>query len=195
VRASIHRAAVQLFGDQGFDATSIQEIAARAGVTKPMVYYYFKSKTGLLRAILEEAREQFSTQLQQAATQEALPVAERVLALLRIQAQTFHDRPALNRFFHRILFTDPPRAIRRMDRVQIKEIAESLQRIFRALAEQGVARGELKGDPEIIAALLHSLFNYSHMLSFVFADEPGAAPRPWGEKMLQTLLQGIGQPP
>jgi AcrR family transcriptional regulator len=53
-----HRAA-SLFADKGFAGTSIREVAAAAGVTKPTVYYYFGSKDGLIRHIIDGAMRQF----------------------------------------------------------------------------------------------------------------------------------------
>jgi AcrR family transcriptional regulator len=51
-------AAELVFAERGFRATSMEEVAARVGVTKPMIYEYFGSKEGLLRACLERARRQ-----------------------------------------------------------------------------------------------------------------------------------------
>lgn len=43
------------FGRKGFDATSMDDIAAACGVTKPMLYNYFKSKEGLYAAMINQA--------------------------------------------------------------------------------------------------------------------------------------------
>ena len=43
-RQKILDAAERLFADQGFDATSVESIAAAAGVNKALIYYYFKDK-------------------------------------------------------------------------------------------------------------------------------------------------------
>jgi TetR/AcrR family transcriptional regulator len=53
-RSIILDAALQLFSRKGFDAVGVQEIANSAGITKPSLYYYFKSKQGLLEAIVTE---------------------------------------------------------------------------------------------------------------------------------------------
>jgi len=45
--------ALDLFTEKGFDATTLQEIADRLGVTKAALYYHFRSKTEILDAILE----------------------------------------------------------------------------------------------------------------------------------------------
>jgi AcrR family transcriptional regulator len=46
-----------LFAERGFDATSIEEIAARAGVTKPVVYEHFGGKEGLYAVVVDREME------------------------------------------------------------------------------------------------------------------------------------------
>jgi AcrR family transcriptional regulator len=52
-REKILDAARAMFGDQGFDATSIAEIGAGADISKSVLYHYFGSKAGLYEALLE----------------------------------------------------------------------------------------------------------------------------------------------
>jgi AcrR family transcriptional regulator len=58
VRDRVLRAAVELFAEQGYDKTSVQEVVERAGVTKGALYHYFSAKDDLLyeiyRALLVE---------------------------------------------------------------------------------------------------------------------------------------------
>jgi TetR/AcrR family transcriptional regulator len=56
-RALILRAASEEFADKGFAASKTSDIAAKAGVPKPNVYYYFKSKENLYREVLESIIE------------------------------------------------------------------------------------------------------------------------------------------
>jgi AcrR family transcriptional regulator len=51
LRERIFRAGLNAFANQGFVETSVDEIVATAGTTKPMLYYYFGSKAGLYQAI------------------------------------------------------------------------------------------------------------------------------------------------
>ena len=51
VQSRLLDAAVDLFAEKGFDGTSVQEIVARAEVTKGAMYHYFRSKDDLLYAI------------------------------------------------------------------------------------------------------------------------------------------------
>ena len=53
-QASIEQAAARAFGRTGFAATSMDDVAAEAGVTKVLVYRHVDSKEGLYRSILEQ---------------------------------------------------------------------------------------------------------------------------------------------
>jgi AcrR family transcriptional regulator len=50
-------AAVSVFAERGFHAASMDEIAARAGVSKPILYTHFESKDGLYEAILQRSAQ------------------------------------------------------------------------------------------------------------------------------------------
>jgi AcrR family transcriptional regulator len=52
-RQRILDVSAELFVDQGYDGTSLREIAERLGVTKAALYYHFASKDQIIRALLE----------------------------------------------------------------------------------------------------------------------------------------------
>jgi AcrR family transcriptional regulator len=54
-RARILDAALELFSEHGFDGTTLQQIADRLGFTKAALYYHFRSKDDLLRALIAPA--------------------------------------------------------------------------------------------------------------------------------------------
>jgi AcrR family transcriptional regulator len=58
----------RVFAERGFHATSMDEIAAGVGVTKPMLYAYFGSKEGLYLACVEQAGEQMLSRIIEAIT-------------------------------------------------------------------------------------------------------------------------------
>lgn len=55
-QAVILAAAEEEFAQHGLTATRTEAIAAKTGVAKSMIYYYFKSKEGLYRAVLERSQ-------------------------------------------------------------------------------------------------------------------------------------------
>lgn len=52
-KAEIREVALELFRRQGYEKTSLREIAERLGITKAALYYHFRSKEDLLRALVE----------------------------------------------------------------------------------------------------------------------------------------------
>ena len=52
-RQEILDTALELFADQGYDKTSLREIAEQVGVTKAALYYHFRSKEDILVALVE----------------------------------------------------------------------------------------------------------------------------------------------
>ena len=56
-RREIYEAALTLFRERGFDATTMQQVAERAGVAKGAAYYYFPSKEALIQSYYEEVQQ------------------------------------------------------------------------------------------------------------------------------------------
>jgi AcrR family transcriptional regulator len=81
--------AEELFSERGYQGASMDELARRAGVTKPVVYELFGSKDGLFRACLERSAERLASLVAEAVRAESEPAA-RVraggLAFLRFAA-------------------------------------------------------------------------------------------------------------
>jgi AcrR family transcriptional regulator len=61
-RQAIMKAAVRLFADKGFQATSVRDIVAKAGVNQAAINYHFKGKDGLYLELLKTAFEKLTEQ-------------------------------------------------------------------------------------------------------------------------------------
>lgn len=55
----ILQAALRLFSEKGYEATSTREICEFAGITKPTLYYFYQSKEGVYRALVKNATDEF----------------------------------------------------------------------------------------------------------------------------------------
>ncbi len=53
-RSRLRELALEMFAEQGYEKTSLREIAERLGVTKAALYYYFKSKEDIVRSLVED---------------------------------------------------------------------------------------------------------------------------------------------
>jgi AcrR family transcriptional regulator len=86
-RSRIVSAAVSLFAEQGFDATSVNQVVARAGVAKGALYHHFSSKDDLLYEVYGGLVQRQLTGLTEV-LQRGLPPAEAVREIVRDMVRT-----------------------------------------------------------------------------------------------------------
>ncbi|GIW13579.1 MAG: TetR family transcriptional regulator [Tepidiforma sp.] len=141
-RAAILQAASTLFHQQGFEETSIQQIAEAADTGVGTLYGYFTSKEELLREVLRAARDE-SVERYRSAVAGNTPAIERVCAALQSIAEYLDD--------NRRLLVSVFRLAARNQSFD-DEYAEWLQRRFTELIESGIASGELRPVPADAAA-------------------------------------------
>lgn len=60
--------AIELFSKKGYEAVGVQELCDASGITKPTLYYYFKSKAGVLEHIVNTKGKEYLLQIQTALT-------------------------------------------------------------------------------------------------------------------------------
>jgi AcrR family transcriptional regulator len=66
-RQAILDSAVAIFARKGYAGASVQDILQATGLSKPTLYYYFKSKAGLFQAILDSAYDESFRLMKEAA--------------------------------------------------------------------------------------------------------------------------------
>ncbi len=141
VARHIARVAARLFATQGYDATSVREIVEGAGVAKPTLYYYFRSKEGLAKALVSVPLADLVEQLRLVVTSEDDPI--RCLEqVFEAQFAFCRDDPERGRFLYALIF-GPPGSVPAHDMEPCKEdlIALDGGRCCR-LADAGIIRRE-----------------------------------------------------
>ena len=115
-RRRILDAAAEAFAADGYHATSIREIATRAGITKPVLYDHFASKQRLYIELIEGARDELAMLGTTAMSGDA-PVEARVRAAIDTFFRYVEARPAAAR----VLLRPPegePEVVEAAERVQ-----------------------------------------------------------------------------
>jgi AcrR family transcriptional regulator len=100
-RARIQQVALELFADNGYEATSLREIAERLGVTKAALYYHFKTKDEIIESLVQDRAAKIE-ELVNWAREQPRTVHTRC-EFLRRYSDTLHDsgHDLLMRFFER----------------------------------------------------------------------------------------------
>lgn len=86
----------KLFGEQGFSATSIRDIAQNASINVSMISYYFGSKEGLLKAIVESKLDIMKVNLENLVTDKTLSPIEKIEILIEKSIAEFWNNRDLN---------------------------------------------------------------------------------------------------
>ncbi|MBI5408782.1 MAG: TetR/AcrR family transcriptional regulator [Nitrospirae bacterium] len=79
-RGRLLGAALDIFNERGYAASSVREIVKAAGVTKPMLYYYFRNKEGIYTELMTKPFEVLEKILEETA-HEKLSARKRVIRL------------------------------------------------------------------------------------------------------------------
>ena len=131
-------AAAELFGERGYDAVSLEDVAERLDVTKGSLYYYFPSKDELVTAAIETLGNDWTLRLESLPAAQDGPPAARLRALIREHVGiAVREYPAALRLF--LIPQNWPDA----QRARIKELRRRHDHVFRSVIEEGVAAGEL----------------------------------------------------
>lgn len=98
VRASILAAALELFAERGYDATSVNEVVVRAGVTKGALYHYFSAKEDLLYEIYRDHLDQQMADLDRIVTSGDDPAAALYKVVENLVVTTITHLPVVTVF-------------------------------------------------------------------------------------------------
>jgi TetR/AcrR family transcriptional regulator len=105
-REQIFAAALDLFAERGYAGASLQDIVSAARLTKPTLYYYFKSKEGLFNALLEYAYQECFDRMQSAVAR-TTGVEEQLTEILASLFHFFGERRHLTRLAFSSAFAAP----------------------------------------------------------------------------------------
>ncbi|MGB5696346.1 MAG: TetR family transcriptional regulator [Polyangiales bacterium] len=143
VRAQILTEATRLFAEQGYDGTSVQQIAEAVGIRKPSLLYHFKSKDALRENVLAEMLAHWNAVLPglllKASTE------ERFDATMEALSEFFIEDPDRARLFLRETL-DRPEHMQAMLREFVQPWVELLGQQLERAKRQGLVQPDV--DPQ-----------------------------------------------
>jgi AcrR family transcriptional regulator len=146
VRQRLLAAATGLFAQKGYAATTVREIVTAAGVTPPVLYYYFENKEGIFLELMREAWDQCDAVLDEALGAAGSP-RERILHLSERMLSLFRERIVTARVVYSVQY-GPPQGAPFFD---FEAYHTKFREAILGLVEQAVAAGDLAGpNPEAI---------------------------------------------
>jgi AcrR family transcriptional regulator len=183
-RERILTIATDLFAEKGYSNTSVREIVAKAGVSKPVLYYYFQSKEGLFYAILEWATDVQKNLLEEIFAASGT-VLDRFIYLYDRANEGVKEYHSLYKMIHSLIY-GPPQGTPEYDFPKFqRDMFDAVKKIY----VDGLASGEVKqADADEVAFLVLSLIDFSLNLNMVL-PELADPQRP--ERLLRLAFQGL----
>jgi AcrR family transcriptional regulator len=159
-REIILSAAMKLFGQKGFEGTSVREIASGADVNPAMISYYFGSKEKLFEKLVEHKASFLKGVFAELVNNRSISQIEKLFIIIDSYIDRMFQSPQFHHLLHRELSLER--------RPQMKNaISEILLRNFvsiRKIIQDGIESGEFKAiDPELTIASILGTIN--HLLS------------------------------
>jgi AcrR family transcriptional regulator len=159
-------AAVRLFNERGYEATSMGDLAERLGITKSSIYHHVSSKQELLRMAIDHALDGLFTAADEVGDLDA-PAIERLELLIRRSVLVLADR---------LEFVTLLLRVRGNTAVELEALLR--RRVFDAKVTQLVKQAQAEGDirPDIDAAVAaRLLFGMVNSLTEWYRPDRGNA--------------------
>lgn len=174
--AGILEVATVEFAEKGLDGARIDEIAAATKTSKRMIYYYFSSKEGLYRAVLEDMYRRMRT-IESGLHLADLPPVE---ALQELVGFTFDHHHSNENFIRLVMSENMQRGAYLSQSKSIQDLNVPAIAAIQELYDRGVATGVFRAglDPVDIHASISALtfFNVSnqHTFGLIFNQQPAS---------------------
>ena len=186
-QAAILKAALEVFSAYGYRGATVDQIAARAGFSKPNLLYYFRRKEEIYRAVLENTLDEWLKPLR--VMDVAGDPAEELTRYISEKLDLSFSQPLASRLFANEILQGAPHVKRFLKGPLARLVAEK-----KAVMNQWIKDGRIEpiDPPHFIFAIWAVTQHYADFAVQVEAVMRGKPPRAATKKaVLQLLLHGI----
>jgi len=185
-------AALSAFAEFGFAGARIEEIAARAGVSKGAVYLYFDSKESMLKALVRRLADRVVGAAEALVKANVETDAEQTLRTLLTFMATQLSNPAVSAA-PRLVIAEAQRFPEIAALYRDEVIARATQLITK-LCQRGIAQGVFRDiEPQVLLRVCAGPMLVHMLLATVFADRntPALAPDVIAHGIVDVVLNGV----
>ena len=179
--------AAELFAKRGYDAVSVREIVDAVGVSKPVLYYHWKNKEGVARAIIADFFAQ-ALALRARAFAENKDLAGALKHYARGMLELAQNRRATLEFGLSVRF----------GRTSLRVIFDEMREHDRCMVEQWgdliSQRGVAKSECERVARTFWSLL-FSELLAVLDCPEKSGSSQARATEVVNILFHGVMDKP
>lgn len=181
-KESILAEAKQLFSSKGYRATTLTDLTSSFGVSRPSLYYYFKSKVELLSELHAQGFDANFYKFEEIFLSD-IPTKEKFRKILEVHAHNLANNTELSK----ILFMDinemPEKLIREI-RLRRKQYTSRIIEIYKAGVDEGIFKDV---DPKMAVYLLLGSCNW---LAMWYSSKKSVKPEEIADSLVDMLSSG-----
>lgn len=140
-RERVRGAALELFGEKGYDGASMNEIAERVGIAKPSLYNYYRSKEELLIDLVEQGMAMW-TEACMAPFERPASFERQLADHLRLTVEFAREQPHVVAVFH-LATTHVQGELATRIQAMVEEMESSIHGRFDQRIRRAIGDGEL----------------------------------------------------
>lgn len=140
LEARIVDAARQLFIERGFVGTSMSDIASRAGINRPTLHYYFRTKERMFDAVFGGIVGTLVPRVKDIVLQPDRPIGERVASVVDAYYDVFGANPGLPMFIVSEMHRDFDGVVRTIMELRLGQYIESVRQGLQGEMDSGRLR-------------------------------------------------------
>ncbi len=181
-REAILNAAIRLFAQKGYAASTIREICKNAGITKPVLYYHFHNKEHLYQELMIDILSLSRKSLLSASNIRG-SLRERLVQYVLSDFRNCREDPIRVRFIFRMMFSPE-------DEHPYFNYIEEFKRqrqVIISFFKEGIEAGVVCGDPQVLARALSGM-QLDAILDYILTGRQTLTRRN-AEKFVDVLLR------
>ncbi|MFA6958659.1 MAG: TetR/AcrR family transcriptional regulator [Thermoanaerobaculia bacterium] len=181
-------AATEIFTSRGYSAASVREIVERAEVTKPVLYYHFRSKEGIYLALVEQLLGDFEARLAEGREHEG-SARERITLMCIDLFELILDRIDMVRFFYAVFYGPPQSAPFFEFQVFPQHFRDAVDSAIRDGVDSGELQKRAIGD---VTTAVEAMLNIATEIALVEPERNFTSDDL--VRLISLLFDGIAQP-
>jgi AcrR family transcriptional regulator len=188
--AELVEVAARLFRQNGYDATSMQQIADEIGILKGSLYHYVRSKEDLLWLIVEPSLHAIHEEVEEILRDGSEPLVERVGRAIEAHMTRFEDGTHMY-----VIARETGSSLTPKRYAEYAKMREDYGRLWREAIQGGIESGEVRDDLDVRIAV-HGILGMINWTSRWLPTQREGGGKAGAAQFSRLVAQGIvARPP
>jgi len=181
----ILEAATDVFAENGFEGSSIVDVASRAGVSEGLIYKYFRDKRDLLGQVLAAFNDRIMTELETEVAR-CETFREKLETVIAHRLHSIARYPGLTR-----LYVSQVRSSSNEPGLDVRSLSRRAARMWKRICEEALGRGEIEAGLQL-DVIRDAIWGAIEQLAWIqMSGRSRASPEQIARELADLYLNGM----